>query len=113
MESQHDATTLDRAWTEYSDEFRRHVLPALLSSACGVTIFSADDDVTHAIRAATEIGFVLLSDQPLLLIVLRGSTAPAKLRAAATVVVEDVDMHEPASQARIVTAIRVIDATRE
>lgn len=98
----------DRAWTDYTEHFRRDVVPRLLSSASIIQIGEGvpDEITSDVIQAGTELGVMLLLDKPLILLVPIGTTVPAALRRAATEVVEDVDMDDPATQDRIAAVVR-------
>src|SRR4051812_46639759 len=96
----------DRAWADYTESFRREVLPSLLQSAYMVSVAGGVDPDHIDLRAATELGLMLLLDKPLMIVVPRGFTVPDALRRAATVVIDDVDMGDPRTQERIVEAVR-------
>jgi hypothetical protein len=97
----------DRAWADYSERFRREVLPQLLSSACLLSIYSGDGS-DFDVQQATELGASLLLGKPLLLITTPGTTLPDGLRRAADVVLEDWRPEEPGSQERLAAALQRI-----
>lgn len=97
----------DRAWADYSAHFRSKGFPALASSAVMLSIYSGDGS-DFDVKQATELGAALLLDKPLLLVCLRGSTLPTRLRRAADVVLDDVDMGDKADQDRLTAAIEAI-----
>lgn len=100
----------DRAWADYSKSFRREVLPALLGSAYMVSIAGPSDPDDIDLRAATEMGLMLLLDKPILVVVPRGITIPAALRRAAAVVLDDFDVADPGQQDRMAEAFRRLKA---
>jgi hypothetical protein len=104
----------DRAWADYSAAFRRDVLPRLLSSAYMLTIAEGvPSAITNdVIQQATELGLMLLLDKPLVVIVPTGADVPATLRRAATELIDDVDMDDPASQDRIAEVFRRLRGSR-
>lgn len=95
----------DRAWRDYSEAFRKTVLPALMKSAFMIRIVEDVDPGNPDIQAATEMGLMLLLDKPLVVIVPIGETVAASLRRAAAVVLDDVDMNDPADQDRVAAAL--------
>lgn len=108
MPKQQPQESQDRVWADYSAAFKADVLPFLLESAFMLQIADhlPDDINQDVIKAATELGLMLLLDRPLVLVVPVGVTLPATLERAATVVVADVDMHDERSQDRIAAAVR-------
>jgi hypothetical protein len=95
----------DRAWADYSERFRRDVMPKLLSSAVSLSIYSGDGS-DFDVQQATELGATLLLGKPLLVVTTPGTTLPDSLRRAADVVVEHWRPEEPASQERMAAALR-------
>lgn len=81
----------DRAWSDYSATFREQVFPHLMSAHVCLSMVGGDPlNVTaDVVQAATEIGYILMLGKPLILLVAPGQTIPPKLRAAATVVLDD------------------------
>jgi hypothetical protein len=102
-------TSEDRAWADYSDGFRREVLPKLLGSAVFLSIHS--DNADFDVKQATEMGAALLLGKPLLIVVPRGRTLPAGLRRAADAVVDDWDASDQGAQQRLVEAMRQLGLT--
>jgi len=94
----------DRAWADYSEGFRREVLPKILDSAMFLSIGTAVGEFD--VKQATELGAALLCDKPLLLVVPPGRTISERLRRAADIVLDDFDVSRPESQERITTALR-------
>jgi len=94
----------DRAWADYSDGFRREVLPKLLDSAVFLSIHSDNRDFD--VKQATEMGAALLMGKPLLIVVPRGRILPAGLRRAADAVVDDWDASDQGAQQRLLNAMR-------
>jgi hypothetical protein len=97
----------DRAWADYSQDFRDRVLPKLLDSAVFLSIGSEVGEFD--VRQATEIGAALVFDKPILIVVPKGRNIGMRMRRAADVVVDDWDAHDPASQARMVAAIKQLN----
>lgn len=97
-------TKEDRAWRDYSDRFRREVLPKLLGSAVFLSIGA--DVGEFDVRQATEIGAALLYDKPIMLIVPKGRAIGERLRRAADVVIDDWDAADPAQQERMAEALK-------
>jgi hypothetical protein len=96
----------DRAWDDYIGAFKRDILPSLLSSAFMLSIGTTPDPETMDLRAATEIGLMLLLDKPLLLVILPGEAVPAALIRAASGVVTVSGTDAAADQALIAAAVR-------
>lgn len=94
----------DRAWADYSNRFRREVLPKLLDSAVFMSIGS--EVGTFDVRQATEIGAALLMGKPILIVIPRGRTIGAQLRRAADEIVDDWAPGEPESEERMLAAMR-------
>lgn len=100
----------DRAWRDYTRAFRRDVFPHLVSSAYMIHVGETANASSPDLRAATELGLMLLLGKPLVLVVPIGETVPAALLRAADVVIDDADMNDPATQDRIVDAFRKLGA---
>jgi hypothetical protein len=98
----------DRAFDDYTARFRREVLPSLLSSAYMISVGQQVDLESIDLRAATELGLMLLLGKPLLVIVPVGETISDGLRRAAAIVLDDVDLDDPASQDRVAEAVRLL-----
>jgi hypothetical protein len=96
-------TKEDRAWRDYSDRFRREVLPKLLDSAAFVSVGSEVGNFD--VRQATELGAALLMGKPILIVIPRGRTIGAQLRRAADEIIDDWAPDEPQSQERMVAAM--------
>ena len=92
----------DKAWRDYSERFRREVIPKIVESAVTMSLFSGEVDV----KAATELGAMLLYDKPLILVCIKGAKPPSRLARAADVVIEDFDITDPAAQDRLADAIK-------
>lgn len=96
----------DRAWRDYTERFRRDVLPQLLESAAMIHIGGENrPGRTLDLRAATEVGLALLLGKPLLIVVPRGETIPVGLRRAADEIIEEWDPDDGASQDRLAAAM--------
>jgi len=93
----------DRAWRDYSERFRREVLPKLLDSSMFLSI--GTDVGEFDVRQATELGAALLYDKPLFLVVPTGRRIGDRLRRAADVVIDDWDANDPSAQARLAAAL--------
>jgi hypothetical protein len=98
----------DRAWRDYSERFRRDVLPQLLDSGIFLSIGSEIGDFD--VRQATELGAALLYGKPLLLVIPRGRQIGVGLRRAADEVVDDWDANDPDAQERLAAAMRRLGA---
>lgn len=96
----------DRAWNDYTGAFKRDVLPSLLSSAFMLSIGTTPDPGTMDLRAATELGLMLLLNKPLLLVIMPGEEIPAALIRAAAAVVRVSGTDDAADQALIAAAVR-------
>jgi hypothetical protein len=94
----------DRAWRDYSERFRREVLPKLLDS--GIFLAIGTNVNEFDVKLATELGAALLCDKPLLVVVPRGRTIGQRLRRAADEIVEDFDVADPAAQERLADAMK-------
>lgn len=102
----------DRAWRDYTRAFRRDVLPKLLDSAYMLSIADGvpEEMTDDVLKAATELGLMLLLGKPLILIVPRGVVVQEALRRAATEVVEvNATLDDPADQDRIAAAFRRLE----
>jgi hypothetical protein len=93
----------DRAWADYSERFRREVLPKILDSAIFLSI--GTDEGVFDVRQATELGAALLMGKPLLLVCPRGRHIPAALRRAAAEVIDNWDAADANAQARMTAAM--------
>lgn len=100
----------DRAWDDYSADFRAHGLPKIVDSAVCISI-AGPDTANWSVKGATELGAMLLLDKPLLVVVPPGRTIGARLRRAADVVVEDWEPTDPAAQDRLTAAIQALVET--
>jgi hypothetical protein len=94
----------DRAWADYSDRFRREVLPKLLDSAVFMSIGS--EVGTFDVRQATELGAALLMGKPILLVIPRGRNISPQLRRAADEIIDDWAPEDPLAQERMMAAMR-------
>ena len=97
-------TREDRAWADYSERFRREVMPKMLSSSIFLSIGS--EVGLFDVRQATEIGAALAFDKPILIVVPKGITIGARLRRAADIVLDDFDAKDEASQFRLAEAMK-------
>jgi hypothetical protein len=93
----------DRAWRDYSNRFRREVLPKLLDSAIFMSIGS--EVGTFDVRQATELGAALLMGKPILLVIPRGRKISPQLRRAADEVIDDWVAGESDSEERMLAAM--------
>lgn len=97
---------IDRAWADYTEAFGEHILPHLLESACLVSIVDDWSDGKIDLRAATELGLMLMLDKPLIVVVLPGQQPPAALVRAARELVWDWDPDDTAAQDRMAEAVK-------
>lgn len=98
----------DRTWADYAEAFRNEVWPHLVSAAVFVSVAEdwADQELTgDAVQAATDIGMAVMIGRPLLVIVPVGISLHPRLRAVATMVLDDVDMGTEEAQQRIIAAL--------
>jgi hypothetical protein len=95
----------DRAWRDYSEHFRRDVLPRIMSSGATVSILSGDG-AGFDTKQALELGAMLLLDKPLILVCTPGTSVPSRLARAADVVIEDWSPDNLDAQERIADAVR-------
>ena len=96
----------DRAWRDYSRQFRREVLPKLLDSA---VFLSIGTDVGNLdVRQAAELGAALFYDKPILLVVPKGRRIGERLRRAADIVIDDWDANEPGAHQKMLAALESI-----
>lgn len=89
---------------DYSERFRKDVLPHLLDSAVFLSL--GTEIGTFDVKQATELGAALLYDKRILLIVPKGRTVGVRLRRAADVVIDDWESGDAVSEARITEALR-------
>jgi hypothetical protein len=94
----------DRAWRDYSNRFRREVLPKLLESAIFMSIGSEVGNFD--VQQATELGAALLMGKPILIVIPRGRTIGAQLRRAADEIIDDWVAGTPESEERMLAAMR-------
>ena len=97
----------DRAWRDYSNRFRREVLPKLMDSQIFLSIGSEVGDFD--VRQATELGAALLMGKPILLVVPPGRTLSPQLRRAADEIVDEWQPQQPESQERLMAAMARLD----
>lgn len=100
-------TIRDRAWAEYSEQFRKRTLPQLLKSDITLTVYEGGDD--PPVKAATEIGMMLLMGKPILVVALPDVPLPAGLMRAADEIVE-ADPSTDEGQTEITAALRRMTA---
>jgi hypothetical protein len=94
----------ERAWRDYSERFRREVLPKILSSAVFMSIGTETD--VFDVQMATQLGAALMADKPLLLVCPKGRQVGIRLRRAADVIIDDWDAADPDAQERIADAMQ-------
>jgi hypothetical protein len=93
----------DRAWADYSNRFRREVLPKLMDSAVFLSIGS--EVGTFDVRQATELGAALLIGKPIMLVVPPGRTLSPQLLRAADEVIDNWRPEQKESQDRMMAAL--------
>jgi len=93
----------DRAWRDYSQRFRREVLPKLMESEVFLSIGSEVGNFD--VRQATELGAALLMGKPILLVIPPGRTLSPQLRRAADEIVDDWEPEKLESQERMFAAM--------
>jgi hypothetical protein len=87
------ATENDRAWNEYSQHFRRNVLPKIMSSEVTLSIQAGDGQFD--VKQATEVGAAIILGKPIVLLVPKGRTISEKLRLCADVVLDEWELNDP------------------
>jgi hypothetical protein len=105
------STKEDRAWHDYSQRFRREVLPKLMDSAVFLSIGSEVGDFD--VRQATELGAALLMGKPILLVVPPGRTLSPQLLRAADEVIDDWQPEQKESQDRLTAALERLGRDKE
>lgn len=93
-----DDMTYDQAWehpdaVRYAQDFKERVLPEMKSSAMVVPLLSSRGDVD--VRQATEMGYALLLDKPMIVAIEPGTPVPGKLAQIADAIIE-VDLADAA-----------------
>lgn len=92
---------LSSEWREYAQRAVDELLPRVKESASTVMLFgSGDPDPKQAI----ELGYILLLDKPLVLLIEPGSVIPERLRRAADETIEGSIQH-PKTQTALREAI--------
>lgn len=97
----------DKQWKDYSNRFRNHVLPNLMSSGMFVSINTTGDG-TFDVQQATEFGAAMLLGKPIVIVVPRGHTIPDCIRRAADYLFEDYDLKDQADQDRFADFIKEV-----
>lgn len=72
-------------WERYADRAISELVPKIRDSAVGISVIP---EGRADVKFAVELGFLLMMDKPLLLIVPPGAKAPAKLVGVADEIVE-------------------------
>jgi hypothetical protein len=93
---------MDDGERAYFDHARRTLLPLIRGSAVYLGICPAEPDAKFAL----ELGVAILYDKPLLFIVPKGRTVPAKVRRVADAVIEVDDIADPRTQERIAAVVK-------
>lgn len=98
-----------RDWQRYVAHVRKDLIPMIDQSVMSMAIIAGSEP---DVKQATELGFLLLMDKPLILVVFDEAEVPSGLRKAADAIVEigSGSTNDPAVQARITAAM---DALRE
>jgi hypothetical protein len=93
----------DRAWKDYSQHFRREVVPKLLDSAVFMSI--GTEVGVFDVKQATEVGAALMMDKPIMIVVPKGRRIGERLRRAADIVIDNWEPNDPASQLEMTAAL--------
>lgn len=103
-------STEDRAWKQYSERFRRAVMPQLLSSSIFLGVYDGETDGgEQEIKFATSLGLMLLHNKPIILLVLPGTTVPWALQRVAQEVIVG-DPSDPRAQDALAEAMQRVRA---
>lgn len=89
-------------WAAYRKDVTETLVPMIRDSAVSATIWTGKDDV----KIAVELGFTILLDKPLLVIVLDGAKVPERLRRAADEVIVARNITDPDVAQRIADFVR-------
>lgn len=95
-----------KAWRRYVQHFRKDSLRKILGSRACVMTYEGDPTDDFDVEQAAQLGAILLTGRPLIILVTPGSTIPEGLRRAASELVEIGDIHDPVNQDRILEATR-------
>jgi|ERR1035437_9094010 hypothetical protein len=96
--------TIDHAWDDFSERFRREALPAILDSSVFLSI--GGHGLHLDVKQAAELGAALLMGKPLLIVSLPGVSVSDQLRRAADEIIEDWDPGDLGCQDRVADAIK-------
>jgi len=98
--------TNDRAWADFSADFRKNGLPKILGSNVTLSVLGNGEALDP--KQCIELGAILLADKPLILVVQPGATIPSRLRRAADLVIEDWTPDNHDAQERLTAAITTL-----
>lgn len=87
-------------WQRYAEHAVNDLLPKMRGSAFAIALVPDRPDV----QIATQLGFMILLDKPIIAVVTPGTPVPAKMIAIADEIVEG-DMKDPGMQSRLLAAI--------
>jgi len=96
-------------WREYSVRVVEEMLPKLTDSRCMAMLLSGTDP---DVKMAVELGFALLLDKPLILLVTPNTAVPERLRRAADAIVVGEIQH-PNTQKELAAAIKRVGVEPE
>jgi len=85
----------------YLEHFRREVIPEIRRATINLTVYSGKVDP----KLCLELGASILLDKPLLVVAVKGSHLPPKLRLLADRVVEVEDVDAPGASEEIKRAV--------
>jgi hypothetical protein len=98
------------AWTDYSDFFRREVLPSVMSQPVFLSV-GTEAAEKFDIKQATELGAALLLGKAILLVVPKGRQLNPALRRCADIVLDDWQPEDAGAGERLVRAMQQLQAS--
>lgn len=94
--------TRDPGWREWADQVRTDLLPKLEDTAA---VLSLVPDGDGDVKFAVELGFSIMMDKPLILVVMPGRKVPERLARIAEAIVE-ADLDTELGQATVAEFVR-------
>lgn len=92
------------AWADYCERVGSGLLPKLTASAVSILLYDGSGD-DEEVMYATQLGYMLLLDKPLIVATPPGVTVPTRLARAADEIVE-LKLDDPASRETLMAAVR-------
>lgn len=96
----------DPAWLHYAKHAQEEMLPMLKGSEITIAMVNSEVDP----KMACELGYMIMLDKPILVIVSAGMKVPDKLIRVADEIVEGADMNDPEFRVRLTDALRRMQA---